>query len=102
MEGETTVNTANTETPANTEPIVRYYASPVEHTLVIDRSSEEQVNMAIDHFGAHHTLTIAVFDTLDKEQPELASQVILSYAEARLLKDLLNRPEVSAIIDPES
>ncbi len=93
---------STTPSATNQEPAVRYIESPVEHTLIIDRPErEEMINIAVDHWGAHHTVTISVFDMLDPEQPELREQIIFPYADARLLRDLLNRPEIVSIIDQD-
>lgn len=91
----------STSSNAPTEPLVRYLESPIEHSLIFGRPDGDQVNMCVDHFGSNHSLTLAVFDMLDPEQPELKEQLIFSYQEARLLRDLLNRPEISVILERE-
>src|SRR5437773_10185317 len=77
---------------------IHYLASPIEHTLVFTRQSGEQVNLAVQHFGSVNQLNIVVFSG-DLDEPIIREESTLSFQEARLLKDLLNRPEVSEYLE---
>ena len=105
-----------------------YFASALEHTLEVIRENGEKLHLTVNHskdlippttmnvayvssdpnvpveFG---TETFCGKDELNlvlmsnDREPMIRQEVSLSFQEARFLRDLLNRPEVLAHIDPE-
>lgn len=106
-----------------------YLSSAEEHAVVFNRSNGDQVNFSLAHtqpfgpfpltvaiatpdenqpyefgtvqFGCSeplYELSLVVFDH-DPDEPNKREEITLSYAEARLLRDLLNRPEVQHILE---
>lgn len=75
------------------------FATNIEHTLVFARPNGEVVNLAVQHYGTTHEVTLMVFS--DEHTDTIKEQITLSYHETRLLRDLLNRPEVQVILDRE-
>jgi hypothetical protein len=96
-----------------TQPVITYLNTAIENALVFERSNHETVNMSIQHYGSHHEVDIAVYapDELleDADGPihesdvidEPLEKIVLSYQEARLLRDLLNREEVQKYLEQE-
>ena len=97
------------------KPIV-YLNTCIENALVFERSNGEQLNMSVQHYGTHHEVVIALYaddGPLDPEgaiHPALGDAeddleplelIRLSYQEARLLRDLLNREEVKAWLEQD-
>jgi hypothetical protein len=79
---------------------IKYFDSSVENTLVFSRRGRnEEVNMGISHFNEHHELTVTMFEMEGDEPVEIAEQIHLTFDEAKLLRALLNRPDVLAILD---
>ena len=78
---------------------VEYTVNKFEHTLVFNRRNGQEVNMSVSHFQDHYEVTLAVFNTEQGELTMIHEQVNLSYQECKLLRDLLNRREISAILD---
>lgn len=106
-----------------------YLSSAEEHAVVFNRENGDQVNFSLAHtepFGpipltvkiatsdpeqpyetgtVHigcseplYELSLVVFDH-DPDEPNKREEITLSYAEARLLRDLLNKPEVQHILE---
>jgi hypothetical protein len=105
-----------------------YFASRLAHTLEITRENGEELYMIVDHSKAlappttlsviyvsddpsvpveHGTETLCGSDDLtltlmsNDPEPIERQKITLSLQEARLLRDLLNRKEVSAVLDQE-
>jgi hypothetical protein len=78
----------------------RYLASEHENTIVFNRPGEE-VNLAVQHFPGHHELNLVVFNTEGGEPTTIHEEINLSYQGARLLRDLLNRPEVAQYLEQD-
>ncbi len=108
-----------------------YYNTNFEHSYVFTRENGDQVNFCVDHtepFGPFpvtvkiptgnaekpyeigtvhlgadapvHQLSLVVFDS-DPDEPNKREEITLSFAEARLLRELLNRPEVQHLLETE-
>jgi hypothetical protein len=106
-----------------------YLSSWAEHAFVFYRSNGDQVNFSVEHtapfgpipldvaiptgdpkqpyefdtvqFGLDtplYELSLVIFDN-DPDEPNKREEINLTYAEARLLRDLLNRPEVGHILE---
>src|SRR6266568_1985551 len=75
-----------------------YKESPVEHTIVFNRPGEE-VNLSVQHFEDTHEVHLITFNMECGEPTTIHEEINLSYAEARMLKSLLNRPEVSEYLE---
>ena len=83
-------------------PAIKYFNSPIEQTLVFNRRGKnEEVNLGISHFDDRHELTLTVFNMERGDPVTIHEQINLSYHEARMLKNLLNRPEVTAWIEQD-
>ncbi len=75
-----------------------YLESPVEHTIVFNRPGEE-VNLAVQHFDGNYEVHLVTFNMECGEPTTIHEEINLSYQEARLLRDLLNRPEVTEYLE---
>jgi hypothetical protein len=80
-------------------PAMEYKASEVEHTLIFTRPSGDSVGLCCQHFNGRNQLHICIMGDLDAM--EVKSEIELSYQEAKLLRALLNRREVSLILDQQ-
>jgi hypothetical protein len=78
-------------------PAIEYMATFVENTLTFHRSDGHEVGFALQHFDGTNQLHLAVMDT-DLDNIEVLEEVTISYAEARVLKSFLCRPDISAIL----
>ena len=77
---------------------ITYMASSIEHTIVSQRRNGEVLNLAVQHYDQTNQVHLAVFDG-DPDSPEVKQEVELSFEEVlRLLKPLLSRPEIVAIL----
>jgi len=88
-------DTTITESHLNT---VKYHNTPVEHTIVFHRPGEE-VNLAVQHFDGNYEVHLITFNMECGEPTTIHEEITLSYQEARLLRDLLNRPEVTEYLE---
>jgi len=80
-----------------TTPEIKFFDSDLEVSYQFDRADGEQVNFALTHGGlVASDLTLAV---LECEDLDARQQIDLTYAEARLLRAYLNRPEVVRRLD---
>jgi hypothetical protein len=78
---------------------VRSMATPVEHSLMFNRrGSNEQVLLCIHHYDNVRQLHLVVFEG-NPAFPTIKQEIELSFEEAKLLRDFLNRPEIVAIVD---
>jgi hypothetical protein len=90
--------------------------SVYENATVFSRENGDQVNFSLQHYGEHQELHIAIYEAdepldavsddihpcLEPCEPDGPKELVtLSYAEVKLLKALLNRPEVAALLDQE-
>jgi hypothetical protein len=77
---------------------IRSMATPVEHSLIFHRRGRnEQVNLCIHHYDDIQQLHLVVFEG-DPAFPKIKQEIELSFEEAKLLKSLLDRPEIVAIL----
>ena len=77
---------------------VRSTATPVEHSLMFDRrGSNEKVILCIHHYDDVRQLHLVVFEG-NPAFPKIKQEIGLSFEEAKLLRDFLNRPEIVAIV----
>ena len=78
---------------------IRSMATPVQHSLLFNRrGSDEQVLLCMYHYDDVQQLHLVVFEG-DPAFPNITQEIKLSYEEAKLLRDFLNRPEIVAILD---
>lgn len=82
-----------------TSTTVKEFNTDVENTLVLAREDGAHLQFALQHFGSHHELDLAVFDMADPEQPVIRDLVTLSLVEVKMLRTLLNKPSVVALLD---
>ena len=78
-----------------------YKESPVEHTIIFNRPGSYEVDLSIQHFEDIREVHLVVFNTECGEPTTIHEEINLSYAEARMLKNLLNRPEVSEYLEQD-
>jgi hypothetical protein len=77
---------------------LRSMATPVEHSLIFNRRERnEQVNLCIHHYDDIQQLHLVVFEG-NLAFPEIKQEIELSFEEAKLLRDFLNRPGIVAIL----
>jgi hypothetical protein len=77
---------------------IRSMATPVEHSLLFSRRGRgEQVLLCIHHYDDVQQLHLVVFEG-NPAFPKITQEIELSFEEARLLRDFLNRPEIIAIV----
>ena len=77
---------------------IRSMATPVQHSLLFNRrGSDEQVLLCMYHYDDVQQLHLVVFEG-DPAFPKITQEIKLSYEEAKLLRDFLNRPEIVAIV----
>jgi hypothetical protein len=78
---------------------IRSMATPVQHSVLFNRrGSAEQVLLCIYHYDDIRQLHLVVFEG-DPAFPTITQEIKLSYEEAKLLRDFLNRPEIVAIVN---
>jgi hypothetical protein len=80
---------------------IRYHNTPIEHTLVSTRHNGDELNMGVSHFNNHHEVTLTVFNMECGEPTTIHEEVTISYQEARMLRALLNRPEVALYLEQD-
>ena len=95
---------------------ITYHNTIVENAIVFTRSNGEQLNMSVQHYGTHHEVVLAIYAADEPVDPdgdihevpedveddlEPLELLRLSYAEARLLRDLLNREEVKVWLEQD-
>lgn len=80
---------------------IEYTVNKFEHTLVFNRRNGQEVNLAVQHFQDNHEVHLVVFNTDHGEPTTIHEQVNLSYQECKLLRDLLNRSEIIAILNQQ-
>jgi hypothetical protein len=83
---------------------VEYMTNKFEHTLIFNRRKGtvlQQVNLSLSHYDEHHELTLVVFNMEGDEPIEVAEQISFPFDESRLLRDFLNRSEISAILSQQ-
>jgi hypothetical protein len=77
---------------------IRSMATPVEHSLLFNRRGRnEQVDLCIHHYDNIQQLHLVVFEG-NPAFPAIKQEIELSFEEAKLLRDFLNRPEIVAIL----
>jgi hypothetical protein len=77
---------------------IRSMATPVEHSLLFNRRGrDEQVLLCIHHYDDIQQLHLVVFEG-NPAFPKIKQEIELSFEEAKLLRDFLNRPEIVAIL----
>ena len=77
---------------------IRSMATPVEHSLLFNRRGrDEQVDLCIHHYDDVQQLHLVVFEG-NPAFPAIKQEIELSFEEARLLRDFLNRPEIVALL----
>ncbi len=77
---------------------IRSMASPVEHSLLFNRRGcDEQVLLCIHHYDNIRQLHLVVFEG-NPSFPQIKQEIELSFEEAKLLRDFLNRPEIVTIL----
>ena len=77
---------------------IRSMATPVEHSLLFNRRGcDEQVLLCIHHYDDIRQLHLVVFEG-NPAFPQFKQEIELSFEEAGLLRDFLNRPEIVAIV----
>ena len=77
---------------------IRSMATPVEHSLLFNRRGcDEQVLLCIHHYDDIQQLHLVVFEG-NPAFPQIKQEIELSFEEAKLLHDFLNRPEIVAIV----
>ena len=81
-------------------PATDYMATPIENTLSFHRSDGHKVGYALQHFDDVRQLHLVVLDP-DPDLCEIKQEIELSYAEARMLKSFLCRPDISEILSQE-
>jgi len=74
-------------------PAFSIMSTPIENTLIFNRRNGQEVNFAVDH----EDVTLMTFNT--EENPE--EEIHLSFAEARLLKSFLCRPEITEMLSQQ-
>lgn len=86
-----------------------------ENAIIFHRENRARVTFSVQHYGACHEVTIAIYvpdepldETSDDIRPherpiedEPKARVTLSYAEAKVLCNLLNRPQVAVQLEQE-
>jgi hypothetical protein len=81
---------------------IKSMATPVQHSLLFNRrESDEQVLLCMYHYDDVQQLHLVVFEG-DQAFPNIKQEMKLSYEEAKLLRDFLNRPEIVAIVAGQS
>ena len=77
---------------------IKSMATPVQHSLLFNRRGcDEQVLLCIYHYDDVQQLHLVVFEG-DPAFPKIKQEIKLSYEEAKLLRDFLNRPEIVEIV----
>jgi hypothetical protein len=77
---------------------IRSMTTPVEHSLIFNRPRRnEQVDLCIHHYDDIQQLHLVVFEG-NPAFPTIKQEIELSFEEAKLLRDFLNRPEIVAIL----
>jgi hypothetical protein len=77
---------------------IRSMATPVEHSLMFNRrGGNVQVLLCIHHYDDIRQLHLVVFEG-NPAFPQINQEIELSFEEAKLLRDFLNRPEIVAIV----
>ncbi len=77
---------------------IRSMATPVEHSLLFNRGGcDEQVLLCIHHYNDIRQLHLVVFEG-NPAFPKIKQEIELSFEEAKLLRDFLNRSEIVAIL----
>jgi hypothetical protein len=79
-------------------PALTYMSTSIENTLILNRGNNEVLNLAVQHYDTTRQLHLVVFNG-DPDFPEIKQEVELSFDEVKLLRALLDRPEVSAILE---
>jgi hypothetical protein len=80
-------------------PAIEYIVNPVEHTLAFTRAnaSKELVNLCV----GTEDVTLMVFNTEDGDPVSVREAIHLSFEECRILKALLSRPEITALLNEQ-
>ena len=77
---------------------IRSMATPVQHAVLFNRRGcDEQVLLCIHHYDNIRQLHLVVFEG-NPSFPQIKQEIELSFEEAKLLRDFLNRPEIVAIV----
>ena len=77
---------------------IRSMVTPVEHSLLFNRRGcDEQVLLCIHHYDDVQQLHLVVFEG-NPAFPKIKQEIELSFEEAQLLRDFLNRPEIVALL----
>jgi hypothetical protein len=77
---------------------IKSMATPVEHSLMFNRRGcHEQVVLCIHHYDNIRQLHLVVLEG-DPAFPQIKQEIELSFEEAKLLRDFLNRPEIETIL----
>ena len=77
---------------------IKSMATPVQHSLLFNRRGcNEQVILCIHHYDDVQQLHLVVFEG-NPAFPKINQEIELSFEEAKLLRDFLNRPEIVAIL----
>ncbi len=82
---------------ASTTATVKELNTGIENAITFVRENGETVNFSLQHFADHYELDLAVFDT--EENPR--ELVTLALAEAKMLRDFLNRDEIARQLDQQ-
>lgn len=84
--------------PAIDHPVT-YFNNQHETSVGYNRSDEQHVEFVLSRQA--QMFTIATFPLIGNPNMEPETQIVLGPQEARLLRDLLNRPEVQLCLDAE-
>jgi hypothetical protein len=77
---------------------IRSMVTPVEHSLLFNRRGcDEQVLLCIHHYDDIQQLHLVVFEG-NPAFPKIKQEIELSFEEAELLRDFLNRSEIVALL----
>lgn len=94
--------TTTTHIQTNIEAPAKYFFNQHEITVVYDRSDDVHMEFALSKCqGVTPTFEITSFQLKENPNLDVFQEHRLSMAEARLLRDLLTRPEVVAYLDAE-
>ena len=90
--------TGDLNAPQSNIADIRSMANSVEHSLMFNRrGSNDQVLLCIHHYDEVRQLRLVVFEG-NPAFPTIKQEIELSFEEAKLLRDFLNRPEIVAIV----